>query len=583
MSRILVCNNVEIRNKMDAIFKNNGYPVSGVDNDLIVYRKILVEDDNYFAGKIGSVSCVGTWTYKGECGDIALELLYHDAVKENIPIKDIRKNLIGTYTCVVRIAQKTIIFVDETHTYAIYYYNDGNDYIITNTYYHIQKFTRQNIDKETLSLVLAKSGLSSNKTPIENIYRLMEDEYIEILQGKGLRVKHVDLNSWGRPLSDIDEAVSVISSWAEHIYNAFSKIYSRSVIFATGGLDSRLRLSLAINSKHNVELAYWSGSDVITNGTESDIAVNNQISEKFGLRTSLFDVSEDFSDCLNSINDDEVDRLGEYVSIYAHNRKWFDIPFLLKEREINSIELGYDPDILRPVESIPVQKNISVNELINNGCFRSGIFDRILKCDNLMKYAKADLERLSYVDKMPIEEAEYLFNYSRLDMGDLLNNYFNQYYYSLPLMYTKPLWDIINSVPHDIKEKDKLSVSLIYKWVPELMHVRVFSQNHFMIFDEREMKLKKTIKHKLLAWLKRQFIDTPIYEHIYCRFFQNKFFPERRGNDGLFEECISYLQKSSTLKILPVEIREGANNKGFDLAGLGTICAKLRFFDEMMK
>lgn len=582
MSRILLCNNVEILNQMDDIFKTNGYPASNVDNDLIVYKKIIVDDDNCFTGDIGSVSCVGTWTYKGKCGGIALRLLYQDAVKENISIKDIRMNLIGTYTCVIRVAKKTLVFGDETHTYAIYYYNDGNDYIITNTYYHIQKFARQNIDKETLLLILAKTGLSSNKTPIENIYRLMEDEYIEILQGEGMHVKHVELNSWRQPIANIDEAVSMISSWAERVYNAFSNIYTKSVIFATGGLDSRLKLSLALNRKHNVELAYWSGLDVITNGTKCDIAVNKQISEKFSLRTSLFDVGEDFSDCLNSINDDELDRLGEYVSIYAHNRKWFDIPFLLKDRGVNSVELGYDPDILRTVESIPVQKYVSINELIRNGCFRSGIFDRILKCDKLMMFAKADLKKLIQDDKLSIDEAEYAFNYARLDMGDVLNNYFNQYYYSLPLMYTKPLWDIINSVPHAVKENDRLSVSLIYKWMPELMHVRVFSQNHFMMFDKREMKLKKTIKHMLLSWLKRQLINTPIYEYIYCRFFQKKFFPESCGNDGLFKACISYLKKSNTLKILPVELRGGAN-KGFDLAGLGTICAKLRFLDEMMK
>ena len=87
--------------------------------------------------------------------------------------------MIGSYALAYIQDNKLRIFVDECHTYALYYYIGREGVVVTNTYYHVEKVSKQEFDETVFATMLASVGLCSNRTPFKNIYRLLENEYIE--------------------------------------------------------------------------------------------------------------------------------------------------------------------------------------------------------------------------------------------------------------------------------------------------------------------------------------------------------------------------------------------------------------------
>lgn len=584
MGRLLITNQQDWHKDLDQLYKYIGFPASFEGKNIHVYRKRYVNNTNTYFEDDRMVACVGTWAYKMLTGKDALKQLFIDYFLCNMDVKEIRANIIGTYACCLKSCDSEIIFVDETHTYALYYFLNGGRYIITNTFYHIEREVHQDIDTETFSLILAKTGLSSNKTPFENIYRLMEDEAILIKNGVA-EITKIEVNRYNISFNDRKDIFSYLSEEAEKISSVLSSQSNKKFLFISGGADSRLRLALDLKLNKQVELGYWKGSDVITNGTDSDTRVNGQLAKYFDLKTNVFDVSEEFEDCINSITAEELDKYGEYVYIYAHNSKWLKLPDVIKDKGADEIELGYDPDILRPVDDLDKSFRVpySIDTLIKKVFLRTGIFDRIFKWPDVYRVCYEDIEKLlkPSIDKnnLSIEDATNIFNYSRLTMGNDLVNYFNEYFYCYPLMYCRKLWDIIASINYEFKKGSHLSVFLTQHWSEHMMDIPVFSHNHFMKYDKKRKILRRTYKHAFLAWLKPFVINSILYDKIYIKYFQTKIFPENSTSARLFQQIMNYLSKIPVMSILPIKVVENASNKGFGLDALGSIVAKIKFLD----
>lgn len=56
--------------------------------------------------------------------------------------------------------------------------------------------------------------------------------------------------------------------------------------------------------------------------------------------------------CLDTIDENELDRYGEYISIYAHNQKWLTLFDDLHKENIDEVEFGTDSDIIRELVSL---------------------------------------------------------------------------------------------------------------------------------------------------------------------------------------------------------------------------------------
>lgn len=587
MGRLLVCNDVGWSNGIKDIFNSTGLKISCEDGSVTAYKKRCVNNRNYKKIHDKSVICVGTWTYKEKSGSEGLDKLYKDVFEKQLPIVKIREELLGTYCCVIKSDDYIKIFVDETHTYAMYYYiaMDGR-FIITNTYYHIEKFAAQPLDIEILKLIIAKVGLSSRRTVYKNIYRLMENEILEIhTKENKVNVLQLHNNIYTYNFSSYDEMIKHLSVTAEKVSRGLSSASGETLLFATGGADSRLKLALDSYIGKKVRLAYWGGNNVITNGTRNDWDVNNQISEKLNLSTIYFDVSEKFQESLGSIKKDICDLYGEYTTIYANNTKWHSIFEKIHKDHPNvyEIEMGYDPDVFREIDIIEnsYKQPYSIEKLINYGFLRSGLFNVVFTKDKeLYDLIESDISnQMIGINKRDItlKDAVNIFNFARLDMGSRLVNMINEYYFCCNLLYSKPLWEIALQIPYEYKKDSHISISLINKWKPELLHIPIYSQNHFMVTDTKKMCLRKTRKHALLSWLKPKIMKLSVYDRVYVQYMEKRIFPENESSDEVYEICMSYLRNCKLLDEAGICIRSDVSRKGFDLAALGSVVSLLEF------
>ena len=583
MGKVLITNNIEWKKNLDTIFTSMGLKKNYFLNDVIIYRKQYLNNKNCYINGNNMVGCVGTWAYLGLTQNDGLKLLYEDAVIRNLSVEEIRKNLVGSYCCIIQNDKRKKIFVDETHTYAIYYYISDDYYILTNTFYHIQKTTKQKINEKVFKIVCAKKGLSSNQTIFNNIRRLWEDEYLQIDE-KGAVVKKCDLNTKKYSFNSYQECLDVLQKEILKYSHILNGNVHKKMLFATGGADSRLKLALDLKDRKTVSLAYWSGNNVITNGTKEDRKINNCLAKKCGVDTHFFDVSEELEYSLDNIKN-SMEFLGEYCTIYANNSKWLKMVDRIHEidLEIDEIELGYDPDVLREVGTIEAsyKKPYTIEDLIESSYLRSGLFKRVFEMGNVAELIEEELSSTGIYKKdesLTIEAAVNLFNYCRLDMGSILMNFFNQYYYCTNLIYIKPLWDITQSIPYEYKKNSRLEIDLIYNLNKELLEVPIYSQNHYMIIDWKNKCLKKTMRHSVLSWLKPRVMRLKIYDILYVKFVEKMIFPETYSSDKLMQICLEKLKDSTFLRDnMKINLRVDISRKGFDMAALGSLVAYIQF------
>ncbi len=585
MGKLLVTNNREWGELLRKLFKKYQFEESMHMENITSYKKMYVDHCNSYRNGEDAVIGAGTWVYRGMTGSEALKNLYNDGIKCNMDIPELRRELLGTYAVVLKVKDRTVIFVDETHTYALYYYNKDGEYLITNTYYHIQKCVKQELDKDIFKLVLAVQGLSENRTPYKNIFRLKEDEYLEILSDGKMVCKKCRVNTRRYHFTELEEVVDTLGKELENCAGKLSQLSSRKLLYLTGGADSRLILALDRFLKNDVCLGYWNGSDCITNGTESDIETNRKVAEMLALSSRIFDVSEGFEESLNTLDSEECDKYGEYVTVYGHNTKWLSMADQLAGK-VDEIELGHGADLLKELSTIEssYQDPYSVRKLIQSTFLRSGLFHRVIVENHISEIILEDIQQSLKnrdINRLSKEEAEYIFNYAKIDMGCMLSNYFNAYYYSYPLMYCRQIWDIINQIPHHFKEGSRLRCLLIEKWDPDLLKIPVFSHNHYMTYDKKQKILKRTKTHAFLSWLKPYVMDTLLYDKIYLKYIEKIIFPENLKSDEMFTFFMNYIKNSSQLKKMEIELRPDIKRKGFDLSMISDFAVRLRVLDVL--
>ncbi len=589
MGKLLISDNQEWFDALKGVYEKTGFSVAWETNKIVAYQKMNVKNENCLCEGDNAVICVGTWAYRGSVGKKGLQKLFDDTINNYLKIEEVRRQLIGTYCTVIKIGSMVRVFVDETHTYSMYYAQTKDGFIVTNTYYHIQKYIHSAIDKNILHVSLAITGLSSNKTVFKDIKRLFENEIIEInLEKRSFNIVSCPLNDYSYDLSTKCKALNSLEDTITGVAKALNKNAKKKIIFATGGLDSRLKLALDCHmgyTKEDLHLAYWGGNNIITNGTENDRKINEMLAEKIGCGTEYIELTEKFKNAIESINVSEADRYGEYLKIYAHDRTWLGLfeNIYRKAPEIEEIVLGYDPDVLREMTEIEAgyDKPYDLEKLIDAAFLRSGLVGRIFdEADDIKCWIKQDIHKTIQgmeQEDLSIAEAVNVFNYARLDMGSTLINFINQYYFCCNLMYTKPVWDIAWKVSYEYKKNSQLAIGLIERWKPDLLDIPVFSHHHFMIVKKGE--LLNTRKNAFLLWLRPKIINSKIYTVIWLNFFQSKFLRNltEENDQSVLEQCIDYLKNDEIMTEFGLKVKENVVRKEFDLAALGTAVAYLKF------
>lgn len=586
MGKLLFTNNQDWKNILRGIYSKNELNKNYSSNGLTCYAKRYVDSENCYFDNDGVVAIIGTWAYLNDDNPFNLNVIYQDLKSEDKGVDYVRKHLIGSYALAYIQDNKLRIFVDECHTYALYYYIGREGVVVTNTYYHVEKVSKQEFDETVFATMLASVGLCSNRTPFKNIYRLLENEYIEYdFAIHQAIIKKCDVHTTSYSFGSMEEALKVLKDEIELQTTVLNKRVHKKFLFATGGLDSRVKLALDLFHSKEVMIGYWKGEDSITNGTLQDAKINELLASEFSLKTKIFDVSQHFRECLETIDENELDRYGEYISIYAHNQKWLTLFDDLHKESIDEVEFGTDSDIIRELVSLDDSYNetYKLDTFVKEVCLRGGCFSFVFDSLGIDELIKLDVN-LAFEDNSCNNKLKYanLFNYLRHDMAMMIPNYINSSYYCFPLLHSKRIWDIIYNIPYDYREDSKLSLRLINSWCPMLLNIPVFTHHHYGIYNRQRGVLKKNWRYSLLLRIKPYILRSKLYDILYVKLIEPVYRPQNKNNEILFQTSVASLQSSESFIKSGVRFRKNLIGKGFDMAALCTIVAKCKFVDQVL-
>ncbi len=549
---------------------------------LTLYKKINIKHSNYYQDGENAIYSAGTFFYKGLFGENALIAIIKDS--EKLDVKGIRKNLIGSYVIAIKNNNILKIFIDETHTYAFYYYIDSIHYILTNTYHHIEKCVREKVNKWAFFERGTCSGNINLCTPYNNILKLSAREYISIdLKTNIWKILKCELNNYHVEYSSFEDVISTIIGRVEEVLSLRNKYMHNYLHFMTGGLDSRLELAFNLHKKNSTILGYWRGKDVITNGTEIDQKMGENIAKDKGLSYILYNVSESFEDAVKNASVIS-NKYGEYASLYAGNSKWFQI--FEKLENIEYVGFGYFGETLRSLSELDThfRAPYSMKKMIDDLYCRSGIKELIKSKEEFVRFIEKEYEYLlSNINKSKLskDDAYKLFNYLRFDSNNLINNLVNSFTYSFPVLATKKVADAIFDIPYEYRKGDKITLELIKYYHNDLLNYPFYSHHHLLKYNSKKNIVDSTFQSKILAKIKKIIYKTMIYDKLYLGYLQKIVRPESVENQKIFQKCMQIFNESYVLYEAEIVFEDIHNWKGIDMGALTTFASQVSVADTI--
>ena len=468
MGKLLMCSDLCHLNKVkESIvgFSESG-EINGAFGHIVTFSKIRFQTENVVSNEKGFAAGTGTFLYNGKTGADALRALLQD-FDGNLSI---RAKIIGSYCVILGYAEKVYVFVDEASLYNIYY-NLGPDQksiILTNTYYHVAKGLDNVSIEEDYLLGTWFIKLIDGSTPIRNVKKLMGYECL-IFDGDQWRVEEA-------PMIIADDCLDVPQK-AQKLYQGLERVFKTSGVFMTGGQDSRISLALMLALGMKPTLYYGIGNSSNTSTKTEDFNIVNTVSNKFGLPVQTMNWSE-------SDHENEryyINKYGELFSLYGMNKNIFQ-EF---ETEIASefIALGYFGEVYRTIESIEAYtKNVfTLDEFLDDlylaDCkqvFEDGEYQ---KFRTMIKDQFLDVCRRRNLDEKHLTKDQFqiLNTVYRQRWDTVMNNFANQFMYSIPLFGNIQLTRKTEALSYETRLNSKHLMECIHALKPELLEIPFFS------------------------------------------------------------------------------------------------------------
>ncbi len=562
MGRLLLTNveqwNLELRN----CYEKYGCQESGYiqeDFFLTTYRKTNFKTYNLVQRGKNFIASTGTLIYKDKVGKEALEELFFDM--DITDIKDIRKELMGSYVVVYKKDDLMKVFVDETNTYAFYYSIDADKFILTNTFYHIARCLKQQISKCEMIEYALESCVLDEKTPFNNINRIQAEDCIVLdLKNKKYAVEKVELNEYKlvntEPQKIIDELCAVIRKYAKRQRN----LTDNPVLFTTGGVDSRLMLATYLDAGFEPSIASWKGSPIIMNTKIQDTEITKKIAETMDLNYQEYDVSQNFLEDYKKLDKKEFDDVGEYAVLYAHNKKWMHM--IRNNVNIEFADFGYFGEILKGWDLLDekyknpmkladytdmyIGRSRYIGQDVHMKCFKEYRESIKQKLNQIVNKEHMDSNNLSKDDCMK------LYYHYRLHADTQRCGYVNQFCYSFIVYAQKEIADLINQIPYQLKQREKLNLELVYRMKPELLELPYFSHCRYFKYDAKNNILKEKTINKLKGYLVRRLKASKLGGRL-------ALLKRSKGNaESLMVKklCASEIRKTKSFQSLEMELDE---------------------------
>lgn len=471
MGKVVICTNESDMRDICAFFggfKENIKMNVKQEFDLAVYNKLRIDVENYMSVNGDFVAMTGTPIYKGKMGKHAMNSVLREYDGD---IDHLRSEFAGSYCVVLYVEGKLKLFVDPAATYAIYYYiGENGRVLITNTFYHIAKVVKDNVDIEKLFDYSVMKSIGRDSTPFENIFKLEGNQYLSYEDGIW-RICNVE--------KKCEKIQKDIAGEAKQIYSFLPELFQKSTVFMTGGQDSRLSLALLLNMGMSPSLSYGIGDASDTATKKEDKSIVDAIGDKCGLDVRYMNWS-------NSINNREdiinyLHRYGELFDLYSLNKNFLN-EFEAKI-DTDLIVFGYYGEIYRTIEDIENynKDEFSLLEYVNDlyvaekkellkKPYQSGFVKRIVaQQERICKECELSSQILTKND------FQCLNTYVRETWSARCNNLANLFFYSIPLFGDKRLTRIAEKRTFNERLNSKIQIECIKALEDKLVEIPFFS------------------------------------------------------------------------------------------------------------
>jgi hypothetical protein len=559
MSKILIGNNKEKVSLLKNHFEKYGFnQYSEFETSkckIYAFKKLKVSNNNFATIGNDFVATSGTVIYNNKTGKPAMEMLYDDISKG---INYIKENAVGNYCVAIKKDDCITIFTDKNAIYNIYYYNQNNDFLITNTFYHLAKtIDNLSINQTEILEYAFQYAILDNKTIFKDIYKLMGDEYLEIdLNIDALFFKKISLEKY-QAKEEIPTPEQIAKKFAKEtmtINSSFKKI----TIGTTGGLDSRIILAAFLNKGIKPQIIYGVGDSILTNTKNKDLEINKIYAEKFGLK--LHEMNWKTNEPINEYWNYSLEKYGELFLVYAGNKNVFTE--FETNVEADYITFGYYGELMRSFEWIDSIKKeyLTVNEFVNAYCDKNAINDILFDNDELDELKETILNK--YIDictsegidmqKIHRNQLTRLYFFYAKNASTVLCNLCNCYGYSSMIFFENDLLSDILNIPYGDKKNAKYMLSIMNILYPEILNVPIFSHGKEQLFNPKTLELSSAVNHherlkiKLKKYLNHK-KSLKILKKIYKIFKHNdeKTNLEIEQNNMLKNYFIHYLKSSN--------------------------------------
>ncbi|MBR1443321.1 MAG: hypothetical protein IJ583_07295 [Firmicutes bacterium] len=585
MGRLLITNNNNWNNKLKSVNKNigliesNSAEFNGVA--LTVYKKIKIDNCNYYEEDNGMVMCSGTFFYKGMFGKEALKKILQDSI--NTDICEMRKFLLGSYVILIKRDNHIKIFIDETQTYAFYYYQMGGFYILTNLYIQIAAVTQTSINEDAFLERLIRTATLNNCTPFNYIYKVCSNQCVDINLISGMMdVKEIQVNRYDYSFNTAQEALELLYDRIHKITLLRNSHIHSYLHFYTGGVDSRLELAFSLQNNNSVKLGYWMGNDCITNGTSGDLKVIEESAKQLKLPFEVYDVSENYVDCIKNITIEKCMKYGEYTSIYASNPKWIAI-FENLDKGIECLVFGFFGEIFRPISELDksYKNNYKMIDFITDVYCRTGIEKEIFFLEGFYEYLLDECKNI--VNKTEIiskKDAFDIFTFSRYSADCVRNNFANIFTYSFPILSQKEIKDINYKINYDWRTGDFFSLQLTKLFNDNLLKIPYFTHHHHVNYNSKKGILEETNLTKYKDVVKEKIKDTELMS-LYHKFFQKYLHPNTLKNQQIFDFSLDYINSSKLIGESKISVQDIPKWNNIEIPTLATAVAEIKIAETI--
>ena len=298
MSRLLIASEKKIvelfrKHNKDVGFEEFAFSQEG-GAFLSTFKKMKIDNVNYYEEKEYFVAISGTLIYKGGIGTNSLKELLDD-YRLNNDVNTLRSLIIGNYLCVIGTPDRIIVFCDPNNIYYGYYYQGERGWCISNSLYEMASAIGNGItmDEDVLLEEMYCRCIIGNDTVFKEIKRLLGDEAVVIYADgrfvvEKLRITGMEAVKEGT----IEQWVMSFCSEIENVCKTIGHCFSQDVSIAmTGGVDSRTSLAGFVGAGLKPKLYYGKGNSLLAETKPQDEKICEEIADKLHLELEKMDWS----------------------------------------------------------------------------------------------------------------------------------------------------------------------------------------------------------------------------------------------------------------------------------------------------